>query len=248
MSTSAIDPILRIGTLEDALPRRNRFALAPVSVAVHIAVVSAVVLVPIFASSDLPEPTSSVRAFLVEPPAIGAPPPPPPPPAAAAATRPQVAPRPAEAARFVAPVETPDVVVEDEGIDLGVEGGVPGGVEGGVQGGVVGGIVGGLPDAPPPVHAPVRVGGQIKEPRKLKDVPPVYPPLAVDARVKGTVILEAVLQPDGRVGNVRVLRSIPLLDDAAATAVRQWVYTPTYLDGVPVPVIMTVTVTFNLRN
>lgn len=246
MSSSAVDPILRIGTLDDAMPRRNRFFTAPVSLVVHLGAVTALILVPIFGSADLPQPTSSVRAFLVEPPAIGAPPPPPPPPALAAAAR--TAPRPAAPAAFVAPIETPDTIAAEPTLDLGLEGGAPGGVEGGVAGGVVGGIVGGLPEAPPPVHAPVRVGGQIKEPRKLKDVTPVYPPLAADARVKGTVILEAVLQPDGRVGNVKVLRSIPLLDEAAVTAVRQWVYTPTFLDGVPVPVIMTVTVTFNLHN
>ena len=92
----------------------------------------------------------------------------------------------------------------------------------------------------------VRVGGTIKEPRKLKNVQPSYPDIAKQARVQGVVILECTIDPDGRVGEVKVLRGIPLLDAAAVEAVRQWVYTPTLLHGVPVPVIMTVTVNFKL--
>ena len=122
---------------------------------------------------------------------------------------------------------------------------MPGGVEGGVPGGVVGGVVGGLPDAPPPVQA-VRVGGQIKEPKKLKDQKPIYPDIAKQARVQGIVILECTISPQGKVTDVKVLRGIPLLDQAAIDAVKQWVYTPTLLNGVPVPVIMTVTVNFRL--
>ena len=130
-------------------------------------------------------------------------------------------------------------------MDLGIEGGVPGGVEGGVAGGVVGGVVGGLGDAPPPVAA-VRVGGQIKEPKKLKHVAPVYPPIARSARVQGQVVLECTISPQGRVTDVRLVRGIPLLDASAIEAVKQWVYTPTLLNGVPVPVIMTVTVNFRI--
>jgi periplasmic protein TonB len=129
--------------------------------------------------------------------------------------------------------------------------GVPGGVEGGVPGGVVGGVVGGLPSAPPPPppppQQPVRVGGAIKQPTKLKDVRPVYPPIAQSARVSGVVIIEATIGADGRVKDAKVLRSIPLLDQAALDAVKQWQFTPTLLNGVPVPVIMTVTVNFTLQ-
>jgi periplasmic protein TonB len=60
------------------------------------------------------------------------------------------------------------------------------------------------------------------------------------------VIIEATIGSDGRVQNARVLRSIPLLDDAALDAVKQWQYVPTLLNGVPVPVVMTVTVQFRL--
>ena len=93
---------------------------------------------------------------------------------------------------------------------------------------------------------PVRVGGNVKAPTQLSKVNPVYPAEAMAAGVSGVVILEAVIGVDGRVNDAKVLRSIPQLDEAAVNAVRQWVYTPTLLNGVPVPVIMTVTVTFSL--
>lgn len=219
----------------------------PVSVAIHLIVLGAVVVVPLLTAEQLPEPTSAVKAFFVEPAAPPPPPPPPPPPAPKATVTPKVQPKPIEEApRFTAPVDVPEEIRPEEGIDLGVEGGVAGGVEGGVPGGVVGGVVGGLPDAPPPGQA-VRVGGQIKEPKKLKGVQPVYPDIAKQARVQGVVILECTISPQGKVTNVTVLRGIPLLDAAAVEAVKQWVYTPTLLNGVPVPVIMTVTVNFKLN-
>jgi periplasmic protein TonB len=93
----------------------------------------------------------------------------------------------------------------------------------------------------------VRVGGAIAPPVKVNDVRPVYPRSARMARVQGVVIIEATITPDGGVSDARVLRSIPLLDEAALDAVRQWRYTPTIVDGVRVPVIMTVTVQFSLR-
>ena len=217
-----------------------------VSVILHTVLVVLILVVPLLMSDEIPEPTSVVKAFFVEPAAPPPPPPPPPPPAPRAQTapRPVSTPPPTET-KFEAPIETPEDVRPEEGIDLGVEGGVPGGVEGGVPGGVVGGVVGGLPDAPPPPQA-VRVGGQIKEPKKLKDIKPVYPDIAKQARVQGIVILECTISPQGKVTDVKVLRGIPLLDQAAVEAVKQWVYTPTLLNGVPVPVIMTVTVNFRL--
>ncbi len=218
----------------------------PVSLALHALALLFIIIVPILQPAELPEPTSVVKAFFVEPAPAPPPPPPPPPPAPRAAVqRPVPKPVLEEAPKFTAPVAVPDQIKPDEGIDLGVEGGVPGGVEGGVPGGVVGGVVGGIPDAPAPVQA-VRVGGQIKEPKKLKTVNPVYPDIAKQARVQGVVILECTISPQGKVTNVNVLRGIPLLDAAAIDAVKQWVYTPTLLNGVPVPVIMTVTVNFKL--
>jgi protein TonB len=148
-----------------------------------------------------------------------------------------------------APIEAPKEIKPEPATTVGE--GVPGGVEGGVPGGVVGGVVGGLPEAPPPPppppQAPVRVGGQIKPPNKIKDARPVYPPIAQSARVSGVVIIEATIGTDGRVKDAKVLRSIPLLDQAALDAVKQWQYSPTLLNGVPVSVIMTVTVNFTLQ-
>jgi protein TonB len=218
----------------------------PVSIALHIVIVTLIIVVPILTSQELPDPTSVVRAFFVEPSAPPPPPPPPPPPTA----RPTVVARvqsttPVNSTAFTAPVDIPDEVRPEENVDLGVDGGVQGGVEGGVAGGVVGGVVGGLGAAPAAIPA-VRVGGQIKEPKKLRNVPPVYPPIARQARIQGTVVLECVISPHGKVTDVRVVRSIPLLDASAMEAVKQWVYTPTLLNGVPVPVIMTVTVNFTI--
>jgi TonB family protein len=122
-----------------------------------------------------------------------------------------------------------------------------------------------FPEAPPPPPPPppaqprperstattapvevLRVGGAIQEPRKLRNVTPVYPPDAIQARVQGVVILECTISPTGKVVQVKALRGIPLLTEAAIEAVKQWEYTPTELNGVPVPVIMTVTVNFKL--
>ena len=227
--------------------RTNQSLTVPISLTLHLIALLFVVVVPILTSEELPTPTAAVNAFFVEPPPPAPPPPPPPPPAPKAQITPKVQPKVIEdAPKFTAPIEVPDEIKPEEGLDLGVEGGVAGGVEGGVPGGVVGGVVGGLPDAPPPVQA-VRVGGQIKEPKKLKNVPPAYPDIAKQARVQGVVILECTISPQGKVTNVTVLRGIPLLNDAAMDAVKQWVYTPTLLNGVPVPVIMTVTVNFRLN-
>jgi TonB family protein len=103
--------------------------------------------------------------------------------------------------------------------------------------------------APPSVRTlngveAVRVGGAIRAPTQIRKVNPEYPAIAQSARVQGVVILEVLIDQQGRVSDIRVLRSIPLLDQAAIDAVRQWEYMPTLLNGVPVPVVMTTTVQF----
>ena len=265
--------------------KKKRVVSLPVSIGIHVAVLSAVILVPILMSNrDLPEPAlGAVSAFFVEP--APPPPPPPPPPPAAAKPKAEVTPPKVEQPKpvqvqqpkFTAPIETPKEMPKTESVDTGIAGGVDEGVTGGVQGGTVGGVQGGTvggiqggtlggagngeggmgdipapaPPPPPPPKVeppkgPVRVGGRISEPRKLRNVPPTYPDVAKHARIQGTVILEAIISPQGRVADLKVLRGIPMLDDAAMNAVRQWTYTPTMLNGVPVPVIMTVTVNFRL--
>jgi TonB family protein len=101
--------------------------------------------------------------------------------------------------------------------------------------------------ASPDASRAYRVGGNLRPPKKLKDVPPVYPAIAQAARVQGVVILEATIDESGNVSDTRVLRSIPLLDQAAIDAVKQWQYEPTLMNGVAVPIIMTMTVNFSLR-
>jgi periplasmic protein TonB len=239
-----IVPRFNLRTL-DSMPPNERPPLAvPLSIGLHALAIGALVVIPALTASELPEPATATRAFFVEP-AAEVPPPPPPPPAARASVRPREA-QPERESAFVAPVEIPEAAPE-RSLDLGIEGGMPGGVEGGVEGGVVGGVVGGLPAAPPPPMAPVRVGGIVKEPRKVRDVAPDYPPLARRARLTGMVIIDAVIGPDGRVTNAKVLRGVPMLDEAALAAVRQWVYTPTLLGGIPVALEMTVTVNFRLK-
>ncbi len=138
------------------------------------------------------------------------------------------------------------------GTSTGVQGGVAGGVSGGVSGGVGGAVTTGAAarDVAPwreswPQDA-VRVGGTIKPPTKIVNVKPVYPEVARTARVQGVVICEALIGADGKVTDAHILRSIPLLDEAALDAVRQWEFTVTQLNGNPVPVIMTTTVNFTL--
>jgi TonB family protein len=93
---------------------------------------------------------------------------------------------------------------------------------------------------------PLRIGDDMRPPRKLHDVPPVYPPDAIAARITGTIVIEATIGTTGAVEDARVVSGVPMLDDPALDAVRQWRYTPTLLNGEPVPVIMTVTVKFSL--
>ena len=231
---------------EPAPGERSKSALtASVSVAAHVVVLGALLVLPLLSDDRLPEQAGEVRAFFATPLELQPPLPPPPPAAARVASR-VAAPRPVTRDAFTVPVEVPEQIVPEAGIDLGVEGGATGGVEGGVPGGVVGGVVGGLPEAPPPPVQPLRVGDVVKEPRKLRGVQPVYPPLALSGRLQGVVILECMVDTRGRVQEAKVLRGVPLLDQAALDAVRQWVYSITLVDGVPVPVIMTVTVSFRL--
>ena len=93
----------------------------------------------------------------------------------------------------------------------------------------------------------IRVGSVILEPKKIRDVPAEYPPIARTARIAGNVVIEAVIDAEGKVRSARVLKSIPLLDQAALDAVKQWEYEPTYLNGEAVPIVITVTVPFALK-
>ena len=95
---------------------------------------------------------------------------------------------------------------------------------------------------------PFRIGGGIRPPAKIVNADPIYPPEAREARVQGVVIMEATISRTGEVSDVEVLSSVPLLDEAAVAAVRQWRYEPTLVDGEPVSILMTVTINFRLRD
>jgi protein TonB len=217
----------------------RRWYTLPLSLIFHTALLAALVIVPLMAADVLPSP-SRMMADLVMTPVAPTPPQPPP---ARAMSRPAAMTSNAAAA----PVEAPSGIARETGLVVEPENAA--GVEGGVPDGVVGSVVSGLPETapPPPPAAPIRISQGIRPPTKVKDVIPIYPAIAIGAKVQGVVILEAVIGPDGRVREARVLRSIPLLDQAALEAVRQWEFTPTLLSGVPVPVVMTVTVSFTLK-
>ena len=228
--------------------RTQQSKTLPVSLLLHLIAAALIVIVPLLAADQLPDPASAVKAFFVEPMAAPPPPPPPPPPAAAGRDGPEGRPearRPEQRVRRAGRGAAGDQARRGPGPRR--RGWRRGRRRGRRARRCRGGVVGGLPDAPPPpAQQAVRVGGQIKEPKKLKTVAPVYPDIAKQARVQGVVILECTISPQGKVTDVKVLRGIPLLDQAAIEAVKQWVYTPTLLNGVPVPVIMTVTVNFKL--
>jgi protein TonB len=104
------------------------------------------------------------------------------------------------------------------------------------------------PAAAPAPQTPVRLRAGIEKPQRIASTTPIYPQIARISRVEGVVVLEAVIDARGGVDSVRVLRSIPLLDQAALDAVRQWRFTPARLNGVAIPVVMTVTVNFSLQD
>jgi periplasmic protein TonB len=226
----------------------RRSATLAVSVGLHLALLLAIVLVPLVYYDSLPS-QDALKAFFVQPLEIAPPPPPPPPPAASRAAV-KAPPRVQQAtAGFVAPIEVPNQVQVEESLDLGVEGGVAGGVEGGVPGGVVGGVVGGLPTSlPPPPAQVVRIGGKIAPPRIVRKVEPVYPNLAAAARLGAIVVVEAEVDVHGVVKSVKVLSGHPLFDEPAMEAVRQWRYQPLLLNGEPTGFILSVVITFNLRS
>jgi protein TonB len=217
-----------------------------VSVIVHAVVIAAALIAQVLAVGPLPIPRApltfigSMPIRVIDIPL---------PPAAPHAATP---PAPAQVSPSAAPIEAPSEIRSETGreglaprINMGV-------VEGGVGDSVIAGNLVQLPPPPPPPtpapQGPVRISNGMRVPRRVVNVDPVYPRVAQAAHIEGVVILEATIDARGRVIDVRVLRSMPLLDQAAVDAVRQWIYTPTLLNGVPVPIVMTVTVTFKLQD
>ncbi len=224
-------------------PRATPFVAVPFSIAAHVVVLAAALVIPLMATDVLPTPRE-VMALIQAVPA-------PEPPAAPMAVRAV----PAAVAQAIvdqhlAPLNAPSAIGDESGVSIPKDTGLgdlklPAGVVPGIEGGAIDELSRppALAPAPP---APVRPGGNIRPPQKIFDVRPVYPDLALQAKIQGIVIIEATIGTTGLVENAVVLRSIPLLDRAALDAVRQWRYTPTLLNGVPVPVIITVTVRFSI--
>lgn len=216
-----------------------------ISVLAHAAVIGAAIIAPLTASDVLPAIQSPiapyVRAF--RPADI-----PLPAPAVQRAPIPRVG-APTTAPFGITPEKPQPPVSDNPTVPFGTEGLTTTGWPADFGGGAT--LAPMLPPAPPPPPAPnpskpVPVGGRIKAPARVAGIAPVYPPIAISARVEGDVMLEAIIGVDGLVQDLRVVQSVPLLDEAALAAVRGWRYTPTLLNGVPVPVVMTVTVSFRL--
>lgn len=230
-----------------------------VSFLLQFMMIGVMILIPLLNYYELP--ATQLMTFLVAPP----PPPPPPPPPAAEIVRPKVIPKQFDSGVLTQPTAIPDevaIIKEDEipppaATIAGVVGGVPGGVAGGQMGGVIGGIISSTPNvAPPPPPPPVkkappppkriRVGGSVQKARLERQVRPVYPPLARQARIQGTVKLTAIIAKDGTVQELQVMSGHPLLIQAAIQAVKQWKYKPTLLNGQPVEVVTQIDVNFTL--
>jgi protein TonB len=240
----------RFRLIETSAQPRRGWATFAMSIVTHVALVAAIVILPLLSEEPL-IPNNAVRSFFVAPEAMTPPPPPPPPPAPirAEVRRPAATPAPPPVREnvFRAPVEIPDVVTPDEAApDLGVDGGVEGGVEGGMAGGVVGGIVGGVGEATAAPQKIIRIGGSVKAPQLIHRVEPVYPIIARQARISGTVVLRAIVDHRGHVREVSVVRDIPLLSAAALEAVRQWRYRPLLLNGGPYEFELNVNITFSI--
>ena len=237
MFGDVVDPSITVGS--------SRRYTVPLSIAAHTMVIGALIIVPLAAFGALPTPPSLIPKYiLVDPKPLPLPPP-------AAPRRPPEITSTQMSNPSAAPVVAPPDVRPEP--DLQPRASRVGEVENGGGGDVLGGLTPPRALPPPPARepvaavSPVRPGGDIRQPVRIKDVAPVYPALAQAARIQGVVIIEATIDINGRVQDARILRSIQQLDGAALDAVRQWQYTPTLLNGMPVPVIITVTVNFKLN-
>jgi protein TonB len=223
---------------------------------VHIVIIAALIIIPLYTTGTIQLPNYDDTPLLAPPPAA----PPPPPPAAARAVVPRATSKHPNLTytlgKVTAPASIPKTISLDNAApapDLGgVVGGLPGGVPGGQLGGSLGGVLGGTgtsaPIPPPPQAAKkriIRVGSNLKAPRQTYVIQPEYPTLALQARVSGVVVVDAVIDEHGNVVGARAVSGHPLLVPAALRAVLQWKYEPTLLNGTPTAVEMEVTVHFN---
>jgi protein TonB len=231
----------------------SRVLDATISVVAHVVLIS----IPIFLGLFYTD-TINIKQFAAM--MLVAPPPPPPPPPPAATPLVKVAPQHRvfmTGGKLLAPTVIPKEIAMIKEAPLegdsfgGVAGGVPGGVPGGQMGGVIGGVIGGVNTKAVPIpvakpSAPIRVGGRVKPPKAIVQVRPEYPPLAKQAHIQGQVQIDAVLDENGNVVEMKVVSGPPLLYQAALDALKQWKYEPVYLNDQPIAVQMIVTITFQL--
>ena len=234
------------------MKKTNKPWTVVLSMIVQITVLVVLVLIPLIYTEALPK---AMMATMLTAPPPPPPPPPPPAPAQVVHVRPQA--HLMDAGKLIQPRVIPKEVkqikedAEPDMGNVGITGGVPGGVAGGSMGGVLGGVIGGMGTAPAPPKpkptGPVRVGGQVQAARLVNRVQPIYPPLARQTRISGTVRLHAIISKDGTIKELEVVNGHPLLQQAALDAVRQWRYQPTLLNGEPVEVDTTIDVIFSLN-
>jgi periplasmic protein TonB len=221
-----------------------------ISFAIQVMIVGVMVLIPLIFTEALPKGTTLF--MLVAPP----PPPPPPPPAAAPVRVVKQVQTDIINGELRTPTKIPkkiEMIKEEEApppvmASTGVVGGVPGGVPGGSMGGVIGSVLSSTPVAVPKIATPqrVRVSSGVSSGLLIRKVSPNYPPLARQARIQGTVVLQAQISKDGSIQNLQLISGHPMLAPAAIEAVKQWKYKPYLLNGEPVEVETQVQVNFTL--
>jgi protein TonB len=225
---------------------RSRFSgSVPVSIAAHAVALLVLIVIPLVSDLGVPMPFDDIGPVVIK--AAPAPPPP--------AERPPrtVTPRPLPAVPEGAPTMAPPRIAPETPTAAPftptsiVADGVPADLAGGFPGGVSTPVAAPPPARPQPPVGPVRAAQLPELPHKIVDAHPLYPDIARSNHIEGTVVLEAVIDTAGRVTQLRVLKSVPLLDQAALDAVRQWKYTPSIYYGRPVSVLMTITVRFTLQ-
>jgi periplasmic protein TonB len=230
--------------------KTKRGRTSTVAFLIEFMIIGVMVLIPLIFTEALPKGTTLF--MLVAPP----PPPPPPPPAAAVVKVVKQIQTDIVNGELRTPTKIPkkvQMIKEDEApppvmASTGVVGGVPGGVPGGSMGGVMGSILSSTPVAVPKIATPqrVRVSSGVQSGLLIRKVPPAYPPLARQARIQGSVLLQAQISKEGNIENLQLISGHPMLAPAAIEAVKQWKYKPYLLNGEPVEVETQVQVNFTL--
>jgi len=254
---TAQQDILSEAMLETSSTRQKRSPMKwAASFAAHIAVLTILLILPLYFSQGLNLQKLNTTLLVAPPPPAA---PPPPPIAAEVHTIRSMPKTTFTPGKLTAPsfvpktvVSTPDIGAPDVAI-AGISGSVPGGLPGGQIGGMLGGVMGGVaaPAAPVAVSEgpkkPVRVGGNVKPPKLLSGPPPVYPILARQSHVQGVVVIEAIIDEHGNVVQEKIVSGHPLLVQAALKAVSERKYEPTVLDGEPQSVDLRVEVNFQVQ-